>query len=214
MIDRTEELVFVGFWKRVLAALIDAAIGWAFIPITIPLMVWTVSQRNIAPNCLWTSVWIVVWLWLVVRFGGTPGKLIIGVRIVDAGGKFLSWGRAVRRIIFPSLIMTAISTLQMWVTIRAYPDSAPHSSFLEIGALMNEYGQPFTMFTILTMVLGFSVYLDIGVVLFNRKKRAIHDFIAGSYVVTKKSYSDLAKTVDGQLSSESGAGASSEEASS
>ncbi len=65
---------------------------------------------------------------------------------------------------------------------------------------MNEYGQPFAM---VAMVLGLSVYADIGAVLFNRKKRALHDFIAGSYVITKKSYRDLAEPEDGQLSSES-----------
>jgi len=194
MIDRTDEFVFVGFWKRVLAALIDAAIGWAFMPITMPLMTWTITHRNIVPEVLWSAVWTLVWLWLVVRFGGTPGKLIIGVRIVDVRGAFLSWGRAVRRIIFPSLIMTINSHLQMWKAFSTYPDSTPHSSFLEIGRLMNEYGQPFAM---IAMVFAFSTYLDIGVILFNRKKRALHDFIAGSYVITKKSYGDIAEPTAG-----------------
>lgn len=55
---------------------------------------------------------------------------------------------------------------------------------------MNEYGQPFTT---IGMILPFSLYIDIGVVLLNRKKRAIHDFIAGSYVITKRSYRLLAE---------------------
>jgi uncharacterized RDD family membrane protein YckC len=135
-----------------------------------------------------------------MRFGGTPGKLIIGVRIADVRGTFLSWGRAVRRIIFPVLIITVVQHLQMWNAFSTYPDSTPHASFLEIGMIMNEYGKPFTM---ITMLLGFSVHADIGAVLFNRKKRALHDFIAGSYVVTKKSYKRLAEPKDGQLSPES-----------
>ena len=96
MIDRSDKFVFVGFWKRVLAALIDAAIGWAFVPITMPLMTWTITHRSIVPEALWSLVWTIIWLWLVVRFGGTPGKLIIRVRIVDARGTFLSWGRILR----------------------------------------------------------------------------------------------------------------------
>ena len=72
MIDRTDEFVFVGFGKRVLAALIDGAIGWAFMPITMPLMTWTITQRNIVPEALWSVVWTIVWLWLVVRFGLRP----------------------------------------------------------------------------------------------------------------------------------------------
>ena len=31
------------------------------------------------------------------------------------------------------------------------------------------------------------VYVDVLVVAFNKRKRAIHDFIAGSYVVTRRS---------------------------
>ncbi len=33
--------------------------------------------------------------------------------------------------------------------------------------------------------------LDLGVILFNKRKRAIHDFLAGSYVVTKNSYLNI-----------------------
>jgi uncharacterized RDD family membrane protein YckC len=189
MDDRTSGFVFVGFWKRVLAALIDAAIGWAFMPITISLMRWCVEHRNILPEILWSLAWIVVWLWLVVRFGGTPGKLIIRARIVNAQGQFLSWGRAVLRIV-PTLIISTNSLLKMAAAFSRYPDSAPHSSIVEISHLMNEYGQPYST---LAMVLGFFIYIDIGVILFNRQKRAIHDFIAGSYVITKDSYQALAE---------------------
>ncbi len=39
----------------------------------------------------------------------------------------------------------------------------------------------------------FALLADIGLILFNQKKRAIHDFIAGSYVITKDSYTALAE---------------------
>ena len=185
MTDRTDEFVFVGFWKRVLAALIDVAIGMAYMPIAMPLLFWTMTHRNIIPATLSSIVWIIVWLWLVVRFGGTPGKLIIGVRIVDVSGKFLSWGKAIRRIIFPMLIVSIYQHLRIWKAFSTYPDSFPHSSLLDAGRIMIEHGQLFPM---IGMILSFSGWVDIGVILFNRKKRAIHDFVAGSCVITKKSY--------------------------
>jgi uncharacterized RDD family membrane protein YckC len=184
MNDKTFGFVFVGFWKRVVAALIDAAIGVAFLPITVPLMKWSFGHRTIFPQVVWSVVWTVVWLWLVVRFGGTPGKLAIGARIVNAEGRFLSWGNAVLRVL-PGLVISANSLLRMAVTMRRYPDSAPHSSFMEIGRLMNEYAQPYST---IALVLSLFIYIDIGVILFNRQKRAIHDFIAGSYVITRDSY--------------------------
>ncbi len=185
-----DAFIYVGFWKRVLAVLIDVVIGWAFMPITIQMMAWSFATRNIIPHLLWSIGWTVVLLGFVVRLGGTPGKLIIGVRIVDSSGSFLFWGRAIRRIIFPSLLMSVNSHLQMLSTLNTLPASSPNLTFIEMGRLLNGYGQPFTM---VAMVLAFTIYLDIGVILFNRKKRAIHDFIAGSYVITKASYKSLAE---------------------
>ena len=190
MMNRTDEFVFVGFWMRVLAALIDAGINLATMFILfMPVMTWSITHRNLIPMALSEIVWIIVWLWLVVRFGGTPGKLVIGVRIVGVNGEYLSWGRAVRRIIFPGLISAIAHYLKMWKALDTYPDSTPHSSLTESLRLMDEYGQPFA---VIGMILTYSMYVDILVILFNRKKRAIHDFIAGSYVITKKSYRALA----------------------
>ena len=189
MTDRTQGFVFVGFWTRVLAALIDAAIGWAFVPITIPMMRWTIESRNLLPHIAWSTVWMVVWIWLVVRFGGTPGKLVVGARIVDAEARFLSWGRAILRAL-PALVISMVSLAQMGAVISRYPNPAPHLSFMEIGRLMNEYGRPYSAFG---MVLPLFIYIDIGAVLFNRQKRALHDFIAGSYVITRASYHAVAE---------------------
>lgn len=186
---KTDEFVFVGFWKRVLAALVDAVIGWGFMPITMPITIWSVKHRNILPEILWMVIWTAIWLWMVVRFGATPGKLSIRARIVTAQGTFLSWRRALLRIV-PRLIMSLNSFFQMEAAVSRYPESVSRFSFLEVGWLLNEYGEPYTT---VAAVLGFFVYADLGVVLFNRQKRAIHDFIAGSYVITKDSYKNLSK---------------------
>jgi uncharacterized RDD family membrane protein YckC len=189
MTDRTSEFVFVGFWKRVLAALIDAAIGWGFMPIAVSVTIWSFEHGNVFPEILWSVIWTAVWLWPVVRFGITPGKLVIRARIVNGGGQFLSWRRAVLRIL-PALIMSMNSFFQMGTAIGRYPERVPQVSFWEIGWLLNEYGEPYTT---VAAVFGFFIYADLGVVLLNRQKRAMHDFIAGSYVITKDSYQALAE---------------------
>ena len=92
----------------------------------------------------------------------------------------------------------------MWKAFTTYPDSPPHTSFLEIGKLMNEYGQPFAT---IAMILAVSAYADIGAILFNRQKRAIHDLIAGSYVITKKSYGECAEQPHAEATSKTAPGA-------
>ncbi len=189
--DRTNEFVFVGFWKRVLAVAIDGIIFFPlFFPVSRLVGTWAYEYRTVMPTILWfllnTSFFIV----LVVRFGGSPGKLLIGVRIVDAGGRFLSWTRALRREVFPLLLIGLTGILVLWKVVATFPDDLPHTTGLERGELWYSYGQPFAM---IYDVLGFAIFADIGIILFNKKKRAIHDFIAGSYVITKDSYIALAE---------------------
>lgn len=184
MVERTRQFVFVGFWKRVVAVLIDVAIGLAFVPLSRPLLSWSIGHRNVLPEVAWQVAWTVLWLWLVVRFGGTPGKLIIGARIVDIHGRFLHWRRAVLRDL-PSLVSSVLFFLLIGVAISRYPDSAIHTTFTDTVRLMNEYGEPYGS---IHRVLDLFIFVDIGAILFNAKKRAIHDFIAGSYVITHASY--------------------------
>jgi uncharacterized RDD family membrane protein YckC len=194
MANKIDEVVFVGFWKRISAGLIDCAV---FLPVILVWIIfrhrvvaWEVANGNIIPGLIWYIVSTIFGLWLVVRFGGSPGKLILGIRIVDVQGKYLSWTKAFRRWIFPALITGVNNALMRWKAFSTYPDSTPHSTSLEIKNLINEYGQPFAAIGI---YLGGLALVDIIVIVLNRKKRAIHDFVAGSYVISKESYKALAE---------------------
>jgi uncharacterized RDD family membrane protein YckC len=184
MLEDRRDVVFVSFGNRVVATLIDSAIGWALAPLSQPLMFWSIGHRNIVPQVLWSVGWVVLWLWFVVRFGGTPGKLIIGARIVDSNGHFVSWARAVLRVL-PQLIIAVNFFLLIGVAVGRYPDSATYATSREAAHLMNVYGDPFAS---IQLVLPLFIWIDVGAILFNAKNRAIHDFIAGSYVITRASY--------------------------
>jgi len=175
---------YIGFWKRVLAALIDAIIGLALMPITIPMMQFCFAHKTIIPELVFSILWTVLWMWLIVKFGATPGKMVIKARIINSNGEFLNWDKAFLRMLFPGLLISINSHLQQWQTMNTLPTETSIDSFLEIGQAMNQYGQPFAMFG---TFLALTIYIDVLVILFNKRKRAIHDFIAGSYVVTKDS---------------------------
>ena len=84
------QLEYVGFWARVLAALIDTVM---VVIVTLPLTYVVYGQLS-APGTGMTQGpldvlinWIlpaalVIWLWR--RLGATPGKMAISARIVDA----------------------------------------------------------------------------------------------------------------------------------
>jgi uncharacterized RDD family membrane protein YckC len=195
-----EGFVYVGFWKRVLASLIDAAIGWIMMPITIMMMKHAFISRSIKFDILYMVVWTILWMWLVVRFGGTPGKLVIQARIVNERTKYLTWSAAFMRILFPSLLLSINSLCQTYKTVTGYPEGTAVPSFFEMGQLYNEYGHPFVL---IGMFLGLLVYVDILVILTNNERRAIHDFIAGSYVITKEYYARI-NTAEQQICQEYG----------
>lgn len=188
MKDFRNQFEYVGFWMRVWAAILDAVI---LLPLTLSMVFlfgstgWAVEHRTIALELALAVLWIGLYMWCVMRFGGTPGKLIVGIRIVDAQGQYLNFKRALRRELVPNILLNVVYLMQMYKALSTYPESAPRETIIEIGTIINDYGQPFTQ---IATLLGFLVYLDIGMVLFSRKKQALHDLIAGSFVITKRSY--------------------------
>lgn len=96
--------VYAGFWIRVVAALIDSVIFLLCAAIPLSLLYgaeyWSSSMRlhggwdlfiqYLAPAIL------SIWFW--TRFMGTPGKLIMGLQVVDANtGEALSKPQALGR---------------------------------------------------------------------------------------------------------------------
>jgi uncharacterized RDD family membrane protein YckC len=195
-----EGFVYVGFWKRVLAAIIDFLVCIPFFPLTFFLSKYAYANRTVVFDVLYSVVWTVLWMWIIVRFGGTPGKLAIGARVVNDEAKYLNWAQAFRRMLFPSIILSVNSLCMTYATVHGYPDEAVISTFMEQGRLINEYGR---VFGIINPFLGLLVYVDILVILTNREKRAVHDFIAGSYVITKEAYTQI-DTAEQQVCQEYG----------
>lgn len=185
--SETERFVYVGFWKRVGAALVDALIGFALMPVSLPLIYFSFSTKNLLPLIAFNLVWTLIWLWFIVKKGGTPGKLVIGARIVDEQGQYLSWGGAFLRMLFPYFLHSLISLFQMGSAISNIEEGTVVDTFLGMGYAMQK-ADP--IYATIGMVLSLSFYVNILVVLCNKKKKAIHDYIAGSVVVTKQSRDD------------------------
>lgn len=103
-----DALRYAGFWRRVLVHLIDAVI---YLPVALAALygiygpeyfleggdepfsyfgAWDLVINDLIPLLL------VVWLWH--RYGGTPGKRLLHLKVVDARtGAHLRWGQAVLR---------------------------------------------------------------------------------------------------------------------
>ncbi|WP_042203328.1 RDD family protein [Paenibacillus camerounensis] len=99
--DRLAEDDFVGFWKRLLISILDTLI------LALPMYFingWAVSaaEQYQSGIPLWLQ-WILLSLFnilMVVKFGGTPARLLLRTRIVNEEGKYPSLKQAVVRYIF------------------------------------------------------------------------------------------------------------------
>ena len=178
-------LICASAWRRFLAALVDAALNTGLSLVTLlPLLRESVESRSLLPVVGLSIIETVFFLWLVVRFGLTPGKYVARIRIVDQGGAFPNWSRALLRA-FPGILGGILGTVQMNAMIHSVPLPVGPLSFTEFGRLLHDHGHRYVR---LEHALTAFQFVDIGAILLNRRRRAIHDFVAGTYVVTRESW--------------------------
>ena len=181
-------LHYAGFWKRLLAESLDLIIFISIAaPIFLPLQFWCLEYKIVFPLVLFIIFLQCIHLFLIVQYGGTPGKFILGLRIIDNKLNNLSWGAAIKMNYF-FLIGLIIQILRFYTAIHNYPYPFEPDTFWEANSLLTDarmnYGGIYAPLSEALIIPG---VISFGVILFNQKKRALYDFIAGSYVVTRKS---------------------------
>lgn len=121
-------------------------------------------------------------VYLVQRFGGTPGKRLMKLRIVKLSGEAVSYREALLRYL-PEGLMGIGSSVAGVLAVLSLSDAQyfASTSFLEqssvIQAAMPGWNGS------LTVVLNIWIWSEFLVMLTNEKRRAIHDFIAGTVVI-------------------------------
>jgi uncharacterized RDD family membrane protein YckC len=175
-------LVYAGFWRRLGAMLIDLVV---LAPLSL-FVVWGTHHYRLfdaymlIPNIVVSILFSVV---LVAKFGGTPGKLVLGMRVVRVDGTPIGMSRAFVRNL-PELLLWLASAVALCVPLlnmsdNAYMQLAPHlgERRRELETLAPSWYQP------LQILYYAWVYGELLVLLTNKKRRALHDFLAGSVVV-------------------------------
>jgi uncharacterized RDD family membrane protein YckC len=173
---------YAGFWPRLGAMLIDFLI---WLPV-VPPSIWAEHQYRLFDLYRFVPLLVLSALYsifLVARFGGTPGKLLMGLRITQLDGRPVTTTAAILRHL-PELMLSALSTFALCLPLLAMSDA----QYLEITSSMSNrmhylrshapgwYGA--------VDILGqIWVWGEFIVLLTNRKRRALHDFIAGTVVI-------------------------------
>jgi len=160
------------FWPRFAAGFIDGLIFWPVGWLCLFVYSHSASIFVQVPVYIFDStVFLVYSIWMHGKFGQTLGKMACKVIVLDVSERPLSVKQAVFRDILGVVLLPiglAIDIPRIVHGINVY--SPAH--FTTIDWILSSSVQCWFVIEIITMLT-------------NRKRRALHDFIAGSVVVRK-----------------------------
>ncbi len=179
-IDGISGNLYAGFWSRLASLLLDSIIMMPVIFLTLYLngLGKDVYFYTLIPNFVF-GLWYHIYL--TKKYGGTPGKLIAGMKIIKLNGESIDWKEAILRHSV-LLVLTLFSVIMMTSCLL----SADETIFNNLGWLKrSQYLMSLspTFFLIYTWSTNIWIYSEFIVLLTNKRKRAIHDFIAGTVIV-------------------------------
>jgi uncharacterized RDD family membrane protein YckC len=175
--------VYAGFWERFCAGWVDAFI---IMPLAF-LFVWlegfdrTLAIAITIPSSVLFAMFNV---FFNARFGGTPGKLAVGIRITKPDGSRIDWPEAWKRSSVDLVFAFIVLIVEVWGLMQADPERYASLAWLERTQLVNEHAPAW--YGSVSVLQQIWIWSEVVVLLFNKRKRAIHDFIAGTVVIKKE----------------------------
>jgi uncharacterized RDD family membrane protein YckC len=174
--------VYAGFWKRLYAGLIDFFI----IVILFSGISWLQGTDRTVVVIVLVPMTIVFNMYNVffhARFGATPGKLAAGIRVTKADGTPIGWYDAWKRSSVDLAFAVVVLVVQCQALLQVDPVKYSSLEWLDRAKLVQgNWPDWFQSFRTVEQVWLWS---EIVVLLFNQRKRALHDFIAGTVVIHK-----------------------------
>jgi uncharacterized RDD family membrane protein YckC len=185
--------IYAGFWKRIGAMLLDFVI---VLPIIFLFQYLNGLDRTIYYYTMIPYLLFFMWfhIYLVKRYGGTPGKLIVGIKIVKKNADSVDWQASIMRYII-TIALTLISMIIMIVSLSMIDDSTYlNLDFWQRSKYLTELNP--TLFKIQMWISNIWVYSEFIVLLTNDRKRSIHDFMAGTVVIKAKYHNKIIELIN------------------
>lgn len=182
-IEGITESLYAGFWARLGSLLLDIIF---MIPILFLILYLNGFGRYVYFITFIPSLVFGLWynIYLPKKHGGTPGKLAVGIQIIRLDGESIGWKEAFLRhsvVLVITLLSGAIMTVCL---LQADETTFVNLSWLKRTAYVMSFSPAFFVFY--NWVNNIWFYGELIVLLTNKRKRAIHDFIAGTVIVRTK----------------------------
>jgi len=173
-------LCYAGFWLRLAASAIDYLL---WLPLSFAIVYLNHKYRlfnlwYFLPGTL-LGLWYQVYL--VYRYGGTPGKLLLKIRITMCDGSPVNQRAAWLRYSV-SLVLSVLASIAGIIAVLRMSDALYYS--LDYWALGQQTATQSPFWTHSVLVL-FQIWTwsEFVILLLNQKRRALQDFIAGTVVI-------------------------------
>jgi len=177
-------MIYAGFWRRFGAVWLDILF---LLPLT-GLSFWLSTAYRLfdlylfIPSIIFGLFYSV---YLVQRFGGTPGKLVAGLQICKLDGTKIGYREAFLRYLPEALMAITLSVglicASFAITDSEYFSLGPIDRTRQLTTLAPAWYYP------LNIILQIWACSEFIVMMTNSKRRALHDFIAGTVVVVSSS---------------------------
>jgi uncharacterized RDD family membrane protein YckC len=174
------EMTYAGFWQRFGAFWVDFVVLLPLIGLT---YVWGEYSRLFQIYWLLPGLLFGLWyqVYLVVRFGGTPGKLMLNMRIAMVDGSPVTPKAALLRYSV-LLVLTELMAIALIMAVLRMTDEEYFSfGYMARATRMVEMAPPW--YQVVNILMQIWIWSEFITMLFNKKRRAIHDFMAGTVVL-------------------------------
>ena len=176
------ENVYAGFWPRLGASLVDTILVLPLAYLVFKFQGTGLATAIIATTLLGFSAAIYS-VFFNVRYGGTLGKLAVGIRITTPQGTRIGLREALLRsspdIIYGFLIAVFYAYAVTEVDFPAYS----MAGYVGKAQLLSSHYPGISKYTGTASNIWY--WSEVIVILFNRRRRALHDFLAGTVVIHK-----------------------------
>jgi len=175
-------MIYVGFWRRVAAYAVDFVILLPYALFS-SFFLQTTKWGFVVSQVIGFALAILFEVYFVTRFGGSPGKLSMGVRIAKLDGAKVGYKEAWIRysVLF---VITSLTAIALVISLTHVPNEEFLALTFKTRINHLEAGAP-PWFEPLQIVGSVWIYSEFLVLLTNKKRRALHDFLAGTVVIRR-----------------------------
>lgn len=177
-----EEVEYAGFWKRCLAGLGDGLFSYVVIGPVMLIQIYCGKELYLAGDIVTPFLVSGITVYCLAKWGSSPGKYMVGIRVKTLALGKIGWKEALLRNSVLIVFQFAMVAWGFGVVMEIPSESFSKMTYFQRGNLqMSTLG-----FKALLLLINAWTLSEMVVLLFNKKKRALHDFIAGTVVVVEK----------------------------